>query len=327
MTARMTSTRWLPFGAAALLAGCGAAHDDALMSGYAEADLVYVAATTGGTLQAVHTRRGDAVKRGQLLFEQDVAAETLGVGVAQARQERGEAQVQNLRKGRRPAELKAIDEQLAQAQAALTASASALRRQQQLVSQGFIAPVRLEELQAARDRDAARVKQLQAEREVAGTAARSDEIAAAAADARGARGEVETAQWRLGQRRGVAPVDATVFDVTYRSGEFVGAGAPVVALLPAGALKLKFFIPQPVLARVPIGATLALQCDGCPAGLSAQVRWVSPQAEFTPPVIYSNASRAKLVFMAEATPDAAALKLLKPGQPVEVRLAAAGTAP
>ena len=323
----MKTPRMLPLWLLALLAGCGAANDESLMSGYAEADLVYVSATSSGTLQGLWTRRGDRVERGQVLFEQDLQAETLGVGVAQARQERGEFQVQNLRKGRRPTELKAIDEQLAQAQAALTASASALRRQQQLVAQGFIAPVRLEELQAAADRDAARVKQLQAEREVAGTAARSDEIAAAAAEARGARGEVETAVWRLGQRRGVAPVDAVVFDVTYRSGEFVGGGAPVVALLPAGALKLKFFIPQPALARVPIGSTVALQCDGCPAGLTAQVRWVSPQAEFTPPVIYSNASRAKLVFMAEAAPDAAALKVLKPGQPVEVRLAAAGRAP
>ena len=323
----MKTPRMLPLWLLALLAGCGAANDESLMSGYAEADLVYVSATSSGTLQGLWTRRGDRVERGQVLFEQDLQAETLGVGVAQARQERGEFQVQNLRKGRRPAELKAIDEQLAQAQAALTASASALRRQQQLVAQGFIAPVRLEELQAAADRDAARVKQLQAEREVAGTAARSDEIAAAAAEARGARGEVETAVWRLGQRRGVAPVDAVVFDVTYRPGEFVGGGAPVVALLPAGALKLKFFIPQPALARVPIGSTVALQCDGCPAGLTAQVRWVSPQAEFTPPVIYSNASRAKLVFMAEAAPDAAALKVLKPGQPVEVRLAVAGRAP
>jgi hypothetical protein len=33
------------------------------------------------------------------------------------------------------------------------------------------------------------------------------------------------------------------------------------------------------------------------------VRHVSPQAEFTPPVIYSIGSRSKLVFMVEAVPD------------------------
>jgi HlyD family secretion protein len=312
---------------AVLLTACGAAHDDSLMSGYAEAELVYVAAATSGPLKSIAARRGDSVRRGQALFEVEPQADALGVDVALARQQRAEFQAANLRKGRRPAELKAADEQLAQAQAALQASASALQRQQQLVAQGFIAAVRLDELQAARDRDAARVRELQAQRVVAGDAARSDEIAAAAAEARGARGELDTAVWRLGQRQGAAPVDGVVFDVLYRPGEWAGTGTPVVALLPKGALKLKFFVPQRALARTAIGTTVALLCDGCPAGLSAQVRWVSPQAEYTPPVIYSNASRDKLVFAVEAVPDDAARSVLKPGQPVDVRLPAAKAAP
>ena len=45
-------------------------------------------------------------------------AQTLARDAAAARQERAEAQAQNLRKGKRPAELQAIDQQLAQARAA-----------------------------------------------------------------------------------------------------------------------------------------------------------------------------------------------------------------
>jgi HlyD family secretion protein len=106
----------------------------------------------------------------------------------------------------------------------------------------------------------------------------------------------------------------------YRVGEWVPAGAPVVALLPPGALKLRFFVPEPLLAQASIGRALAISCDGCASGLTAQVRYVSPQAEFTPPVIYSNGSRSKLVFMVEAAPsDTSALK---PGQPVDVRFQA-----
>jgi HlyD family secretion protein len=67
---------------------------------------------------------------------------------------------------------------------------------------------------------------------------------------------------------------------------------------------------------------VALSCDGCAAGLRARIRWVSPQAEYTPPVIYSNASRSKLVFAVEAIPLDAATAL-KPGQPVSVRFAKA----
>ncbi len=109
----------------------------------------------------------------------------------------------------------------------------------------------------------------------------------------------------------------------YRPGEWVNAGAPVVALLPPGALKVRFFVPEPALARAAVGSEVALSCDGCAPNLRARIRWVSPQAEYTPPVIYSNASRSKLVFAVEATPlDGAAA--LKPGQPVDVRFAKAG---
>jgi HlyD family secretion protein len=251
-----------------------------------------------------------------LLYVLDDDAETHGRDAAQARRERAQALEADLRKGRRPLELKAIEQQLAQAEAALAASGSALQRQQQLVAQGFVAPIRLEELVAARDRDAGRVRELQAQRAFAAEAARADQIAAAAAEARGSTADVALAQWRAEQKRRVAPVDAFVHDVLYRAGEWVGAGMPVVALLPPGAVKLRFFVPEPALAQARVGRELRLGCDGCPPGLSARIRYVSPQAEFTPPVIYSEPSRAKLVFMAEA--EFAPGTPLKPGQPVDV---------
>jgi HlyD family secretion protein len=52
----------------------------------------------------------------------------------------------------------------------------------------------------------------------------------------------------------------------YRAGEWVNAGAPVVALLPPGAMKVRFFVPQEQLPRAAVGAELALACDGCPPG-------------------------------------------------------------
>lgn len=312
---------WLGLGALALAAACTAPRDDAAMSGYAEAELVYVAPSIAGTLQSLAVQRGDSVKRGQLLYALDTDAEVLGRQAAQARSEGAQAQADNLRKGRRPAEIAAIDQQLVQATAALATSTSTLQRNQKLVDQGFLSVLRLEELVAVRDRDAARVRELQAQRSVATQAARSDEIAAAAAQARGAVSELALSAWREAQKQRVAPTDAMVFDVMYRPGEWVNSGAPVVALLPPSALKVRFFVPEPALARAAVGSQVALSCDACAANLRARIRWVSPQAEYTPPVIYSNASRSKLVFAVEATPlDGAAT--LKPGQPVEVRFAA-----
>ncbi len=291
------------------------------MSGYAEAELVFVAPPTAGLLQTLAVQRGDRVGTGQLLYKLEADAQTLARDAAAARQERAEAQAQNLRKGKRPAELQAIDQQLAQARAAQAVSQAALQRQQQLVAQGFVSALRLDELVAARDRDAARVQELQAQRVLASEAARSDEIAAAAAEARAGSAELALAAWREGQMQRTAPAEALVYDVLYRVGEWVPAGAPVVSLLPPGALKLRFFVPEAMLAQAVVGREVTVSCDGCAAGLRARIRYVSPQAEFTPPVIYSNDSRSKLVFMAEAEPAAAAD--LKPGQPVDVRFAKA----
>jgi HlyD family secretion protein len=301
----------------AALVGCGASNREAPLSGYAEAELLYLASSSAGTLLAVNVKRGDAVKAGQVLYQLDSDAEALSRDAAQARSERALAQADNLRKGKRPLELAALDEQLAQARAALAGSAAALSRQQTLVQQGYVSPLRLEELTAARDRDTARVKELQAQRRLADESARRDEVAAAAAEARGAGADLALARWREGQKQRTAPTDARVHDVMYRSGEWVNAGAPVLALLPPGAVKVRFFVPQDQLPRAAVGAELVLSCDGCPPGLAARIRWVSTQAEFTPPVIYSIGSRSKLVFMAEAEPtDPAALR---PGQPLDVR--------
>ncbi len=307
--------------ALALLAGCNRMPEEAPMGGYAEADLIYIAATSPGVLQSLNVKRGDHVQRGQTLFTLETDEQAYTRDAAQARREKADAQLANLRKGKRPEELRAAEQQLSQAQAALSASESALKRQRGLVAQGYVSPLHLEELSAARDRDAARVRELQAQLALAHQAARSDEVAAAAAEARGSAADLGLARWREGQRSRSAPADAVVFDVMNRNGEFVAAGAPVVTLLPAGALKLRFYVPESQLPQAVVGHDVTVACDGCSAAITARIRWVSPQAEFTPPVIYGASSRAKLVYLVEAEP--AANSTLKPGQPVDVRFAKA----
>ena len=44
-------------------------------------------------------------------------------------------------------------------------------------------------------------------------------------------------------------------------------------------------------------------CDGCAAGLTARINYVSAQPEYTPPIIYSRSTRDKLVFLVEALPS------------------------
>ena len=149
---------------------------------------------------------------------------------------------------------------------------------------------------------------------------RADERAAADAQVEAARQVVRQNAWREQQKRQEAPAEAVVSDTFFRPGEFVGAGQPVLSLLPPGNLKARFYVAERELARLAPGQAVQLSCDGCGAPVAARVSFIATQPEYTPPVIYSNAQRSKLVFLVEARPvNLADGARLKPGQPLDVR--------
>jgi len=102
-------------------------------------------------------------------------------------------------------------------------------------------------------------------------------------------------------------------------GEWVPAGRPVVSILPPGNVKARFYVPETVLGSLQVGRKIEIRCDGCPAPLEAQISYLSSQAEYTPPVLYTREQRQKLLFLVEARIAQGAAPL-HPGQPVDVRL-------
>jgi HlyD family secretion protein len=139
---------------------------------------------------------------------------------------------------------------------------------------------------------------------------------------RSAQARRNSSQTRLDRRKASSPVTGSVEQIYFRVGEMVPAGKPVVALLPPGNLKVRFFVNEAILPRIKLGDTVKVQCDGCAADLAANVSFMSRTSEFTPPVIYSTEERAKLVFMIEARPQSP--DRLRVGQPVSVALVPAG---
>jgi len=135
---------------------------------------------------------------------------------------------------------------------------------------------------------------------------------------RQAKANLEWAQTRLARRNAHSPGDGTIEQIYYRPGETVPAGRPVVALLPPGNLKIRFFAPQAVLPELKYGDVVGVSCDGCDKGLTAKISFIARSAEFTPPVIYSMEERAKLVFLIEARPEQP--EKFRVGQPVTVTL-------
>ena len=292
-------------------------------SGYAEADYVYVAAPFAGRLTALGALRGESVRRGAMLFTLDADSEHAAREEAAARLASARAQAANTDKGRRSDEIAVTQAQLEQARAQALLAASELERQQQLLAQGFVSASRVDDARSAARSAQARVEELTAALRVAQLPARTDERRAALATASAAEQALQQARWREQQKSQSAPADARISDTFFRIGEWVGAGQPVVALLPPGATKARFFVPERELGSIALGQAVQIGCDGCGEPIPARIDFIATQPEYTPPVIYSNAQRSRLVFMVEARPDPKNGARLKPGQPVDVRRGAA----
>lgn len=298
-----------------VILGCAPQSEPPLL-GYVEMEPTRIAAPQAGRLVQLTVARGDTVSAGAGLFVLDTDIERVALDEAQARRLQSNAQAQDLASGKRPAELDAFRAREATARSALSLAENDLARQQSLAAQGFVSPSSLDNLRE-------RVRSAQAQRDQAVADLRSAELAgreaqrvAAQAAVKIAEAQQAQAQTRLVQKNLVAPADARVEDTYYRIGEWVPAGSPVVSLLPQGAVKLRFYMPESKLASMPTGSSVHVRCDGCGAGFDAKISWIATSAEYTPPVIYSKDNRSKLVFRAEAIPIN--VPQLTPGLPVEI---------
>jgi HlyD family secretion protein len=304
--------------AATALAGCQA-KTEGIFPGYAEGEYVRVASPYAGSLTTLSVKRGDTIAPNAPLFALEQESERAAREEVAARVKQAESQLENLRKGKRPDEIAAVRAQLAQAEASLKLSTADLKRTEDLVASRFLSPSKLDEAKSAQERDRSRVAELSAQLKVSQLAGRPDEIAAAAAEVKAAREQLSQAEWKLAQKTQRAPRAALVADTLYTAGEWVQAGMPVVSLLPAENIKIKFFVPEKQLSGLKMGQEVHVTCDGC-TPVAARVSYVAPQAEYTSPLIYSKENRATLVFMIEARARAEDAIKMHPGQPVEVRL-------
>jgi HlyD family secretion protein len=303
-----------------LIAGCSSAPPDSgTVQGYVEGDFVYIAAPLPGKMATLFVQRGAQVTAGEPLFELEDVQEKAARDETKQRLDQLRAQVADAKKGKRPTEINAMTAQLNLARTALQFSEKELLRQEKLLADNIVSAQDVDRLRSQRDQDRQRVAQLEAELETARKGLRDDQIRAAEASMRAMEATLGRSEWDLAQRRQYAPVAGLVFDTLYRQGEWLAAGRPAVVLLPPQNIKVRVFVPQALLATIHRGDRAQVTVDGASAPYSGSVNFMSPQAEYTPPVIYSRESRQKLVYMIELTFAPSAAAQLHPGQPVTVK--------
>lgn len=306
--------------AIATLAGCSRQSATPTYQGYVEGEYVYLSSSQSGTLEQLSVQRGQTVSENTPVFRLESVYETAALRQAQHQLAAADAQLADLRTGKRPPEVSVTKAQLVQAVAQANRSALQLARDETQFRAGGISQQQLDDSRTTAATSAAQVRELKSQVEVANLPGRREQIGAQAAQVDAARAAVVAAQWKLDQKRVVAPHAGLVYDTLFRIGEWVQAGNPVVQMLPPQNVKVRFFVPQAAVGSLATGRAVTIHCDGCAADVPATITFISNQVEYTPPVIFSNENRAKLVFLIEAHPSVADAPKLHPGQPVEVRV-------
>jgi HlyD family secretion protein len=288
--------------------------------GYTEADYVKAAPVEQGLLTAISVARGDQISEGAPLFTQDDTHERAARDQAARQLAQAEEQLANLEAASKPTEVMQAEANLTDVRSTLERAKADLQRDEALLRTGYATAQTVDQRRA--DYRSAEAKAQHAEAALMQAKApmgREREIEAQRATVEAARAALAMAEWQLAQRTVTAPVGGRVADVLARPGETMAAGAPVVSILPPENIFVRFFVPETALSRLHRGDPVSFSCDGCRPGLTGTISFISPNAEYTPPVIYSESGRAKLVYRIEARPRPDQAALLNPGQPIDVR--------
>ena len=281
--------------------------------------MVYVSSPLSGRLDTLAVAKGTFVRRGSPLFTLERESELATQQQASAQLAESRARLADAAKGARSSELSSYQARLDQARAVAELSTLDLARQEALFRTKAISASDYDKARLTALANARAVDQAASDLETARLGARSDAVAAAAAQVKADEASKARADWNVSQKAQKAPVDALVYDTLYRQGELVPAGLPIVALLPPENLKVRFYVSEEDYGKLKVGATLRVRLSGHEGGLKARVSYLSPQPEYTPPILFNRDNRSKLVFLAEALFEPSVAKDLHPGQPVDVQ--------
>lgn len=255
-------------------------ENQAKFQGYIEGRFSYIAPNYSGILKKLFVARGTEVNEGQPLFILEPQPESHVLNQAKAQMDQAQAQKKQM-------------------ESAYALAKVTLQRDESLLPKKFIAEQVVDE---------ARTQFKQAK----------EQLSQAEANLQASRAKLAQAQWSWEQKAVAAPKSALVFDTYFLPGELVNAGQPVLSLLAPQDIKVIFFVGEAYLGRLKLGDVVKINCDSCPQGIRAKISFISPQAEYTPPVIYSNETSKKLVYRIEAMPVVDEALRLHPGQPVTV---------
>lgn len=306
----------LPF----VLGACGAGTAGPIVaSGTLQVDEVDVGPLVPARVVRVLVEEGDSVAPGDTLVTLTQANLAPDLAVREARLRAAQAQLLELERGARPAELRRAEAELAAASAEADRAAGDLRRAEQLVPDATISRQQLDNARAAASAAAANRDATAATLRLLREGTRAERVAAARAEVASARGAVAGVRAAVADLVLMAPVAGVVVGRHVLPGDVVAAGQSALTVARAERPWARIYVGERLMPRVRAGQEVMGTLDGVPGmRFPGAVEVISTSAEFTPRVALTERERADLVFGVKVrfAPDSTGF--LKAGLPITV---------
>ena len=299
----------------------GGAAERQTINGNVEVREVQLAFRVGGRIAAITVDEGDAVGPGQLMARLDGAPFADALASARAEIDVADAALTRQRNGNRPQEIAEAEAALRAAQAVAVNADKEYERVSDLAVKGFVSAARVDATRAAKDSARAVIDEMRAKLSLLREGTRQDSIAESTASRDAAQARQRRTATDLADTQLFAPSGGVVQTRVLEPGAIVAAGDPVLTLAITQPVRVRAYVPEPLLGRIKPGQQVAVVGSG-------GKRWpgrignISPTAEFTPRTVETESQRADLVYRIRIIVDDPKGEL-RQGQPITVDLGAA----
>ncbi len=233
-----------------------------------------------GRIEEMLVEEGQHISKGELLYTISTPELQAKLEQAQAVKSAASALDQQALAGARIQQKEAALNLWQQAQAGLLLAEKTHERVKNLYDQGVLPAQKLDEATANLQAMQATERAAKAQYEMVEDGARVEEKEAAAAQVRQAQGAVSEVESYLADAMVYSPVTGEVSTIIAETGELVGSGYPVVAILDMSDLWVTFNIREDLLPLIKMGMHMTGYVPALDREVEFEVTYIAPQADF-----------------------------------------------
>lgn len=196
-----------------------------------------------------------------------------------------------------------------------------LRRSTELVEIGAVSQQQFDDTRSALNEARARLNTAEEALALTREGFRPEEIRAARADLQAAQARTAGARTRVEDTLCKTPQEGVILTRVEEPGAIIAVGQTVMTLALDTPVWIRAYVEEPDLGRLTPGAKALIFTDTRPRHpYRGHVGFISPEAEFTPKTVQTEALRTRLVYQVRILADDPR-RNLRQGMPVTVRLA------